>query len=384
MVAVAVAGVLAAIVAVILSITSPLVNPTTGLNETLIVLIGVVAGGIDRLTSATLGGFAIGFATSFVGSELPTSGTTPFTSNVYMPSVIYLAVIVALLLRPQGSSRGPGKARWSGYEARRLADRAARADRPRRPPGGRLQPVGDERRPGQVPERDRLRRARHRAVRLRRQLRRDLLRPGQLRRRRRLRERRDDHPARLEARRAADAVPAPARPLDLERVVARPRRRARGGLCVRRRHPAHAPVRHRRRHLDARRAGHHLQHPHVLDEHRAGFDGAVPDPDDDGLLAGDRRRGRGHLRGVRLPAQPFRPPAACCQGGPGGRARRRDRHPPPAPARLHAVGRALRFRRRTLRPPAREHRHQPGLPRPHLPHPGDARRRRASRACSAP
>ena len=109
MVAVAVAGVLAAIVAVILSITSPLVNPTTGLNETLIVLVGVVAGGIDRLTSATLGGFAIGFATSFVGSELPSSGTTPFTSNVYMPSVIYLAVIVALLLRPEGLFARPGQ-----------------------------------------------------------------------------------------------------------------------------------------------------------------------------------------------------------------------------------------------------------------------------------
>lgn len=102
MVAVAVAGVLAAIVAVILSISSPLVTPTTGLNETLIVLVGVVAGGIDRLMSATLGGFAVGFATAFVGAELPSSGTTPFTSNVYMPSVIYLAVIVALLLRPEG------------------------------------------------------------------------------------------------------------------------------------------------------------------------------------------------------------------------------------------------------------------------------------------
>ena len=74
MAAVAVAGVLAAVVAVILSITSPLINPTTGLNETLIVLVGVVAGGIDRLASATLGGFAIGFATSFVGSELPNVG----------------------------------------------------------------------------------------------------------------------------------------------------------------------------------------------------------------------------------------------------------------------------------------------------------------------
>ncbi len=265
-----------------------------------------------------------------------------------------------------------------------LADRAARADRPRRPAGGRLQAVGDERRPGQVPERDRLRRARHRALRLRRQLRRHLLRPGQLRRRGRVRERRDDHPARFEARGAADPVPAPPRPHDLERVVARARRRARRGLRVRGRHPAHAPVRHRRRHLDARRAGHHLQHPHVLDEHRAGLDGAVADPDHHGLLAGDRRRGRGHLRGVRLPAQPLRPPAARGAGRPRGRARGRDRHPSPAPARLHAVGRALRLRRRALRPPAREHRDQPGLPRPHLPHPGDARRRGASRACSAP
>jgi branched-chain amino acid transport system permease protein len=102
MAAVAVSGVLAAVAALILSINTVLVNQTTGLNETIVVLVGVVAGGIDRLTTATLGGFAIGFATSFVGVELPNSGTTPFASNVYMPSVIYLAVIVALLLRPAG------------------------------------------------------------------------------------------------------------------------------------------------------------------------------------------------------------------------------------------------------------------------------------------
>jgi branched-chain amino acid transport system permease protein len=110
MAAVAVSGVLAAIAAVLLSITSTSVNETTGLNETIIVLVGVVAGGIDSLLSATLGGFLIGFAISFVGSELPNSGTTPFTSNVYLPSVIFLAVIVALLLRPQGlfARRGQG------------------------------------------------------------------------------------------------------------------------------------------------------------------------------------------------------------------------------------------------------------------------------------
>ncbi len=100
--AVAVSGVLAAVAAVVLSVGNASVTYTTGLYETLFVLVGVVAGGIDRLLSATLGGFAIGFAISIVGAELPSSGETPFTSNVYMPSVIYLAVIVALLLRPAG------------------------------------------------------------------------------------------------------------------------------------------------------------------------------------------------------------------------------------------------------------------------------------------
>ena len=52
----------------------------------------------------------MGFAISIVSAELPSSGETPFTSNVYMPSVIYLAVIVALLLRPAGlfARVGPG------------------------------------------------------------------------------------------------------------------------------------------------------------------------------------------------------------------------------------------------------------------------------------
>lgn len=100
--AVAVSGVLAAVAAVVLSVGNASVTYTTSLYETLFVLVGVVAGGIDRLLSATLGGFAIGFAISIVGAELPSSGETPFTSNVYMPSVIYLAVIVALLLRPAG------------------------------------------------------------------------------------------------------------------------------------------------------------------------------------------------------------------------------------------------------------------------------------------
>jgi branched-chain amino acid transport system permease protein len=112
MAAVAVSGALAAVAAVVLSISAAAVNQTTGFQETIFVLVGVVAGGIDRLVSATLGGFAIGFAISLVGTELPSSGATPFTSNVFMPSVIYLAVIVVLLLRPEGlfTRRGQGSA----------------------------------------------------------------------------------------------------------------------------------------------------------------------------------------------------------------------------------------------------------------------------------
>ena len=62
-VAVLLSGVLAATVAVILTVQLPLVTPDFALKETIVVLVGVVVGGIDRLWTATLGGFAIGFAT---------------------------------------------------------------------------------------------------------------------------------------------------------------------------------------------------------------------------------------------------------------------------------------------------------------------------------
>ncbi len=110
MTAVAISGVLAALAAVILAVSSTVVTYQTGLSETILVLVGVVVGGIDRLLSATLGGFAIGFATSFVGAELPNQGTTPFTSNQYLPSVIYIGVIVVLLLRPAGLFARRGQA----------------------------------------------------------------------------------------------------------------------------------------------------------------------------------------------------------------------------------------------------------------------------------
>jgi branched-chain amino acid transport system permease protein len=102
-VAVLVAGVIAAIVAVILPMAqSPLVAPDTGLRETIIVLVGVVVGGIDRLLSATLGGFTMGFAVGMLSGYLPSTGSWPFTSSVYLDSAVFMLVIVVLLLRPEG------------------------------------------------------------------------------------------------------------------------------------------------------------------------------------------------------------------------------------------------------------------------------------------
>ena len=94
--AVFLSGVLAALVAIILTIQSPLVTPGFALKETIVVLVGVVVGGIDRLWTATLGGFAIGFASGVINGALPTDKT------VFLPSALFALVILVLLLRPSG------------------------------------------------------------------------------------------------------------------------------------------------------------------------------------------------------------------------------------------------------------------------------------------
>jgi branched-chain amino acid transport system permease protein len=94
--AVVLSGALAAVVAVILTVQSPLVTPDFALRDTIIVLVGVVVGGIDRLWTATLGGFTIGFTTGIVNGALPTDNT------VFLPSVVFALVILVLLLRPAG------------------------------------------------------------------------------------------------------------------------------------------------------------------------------------------------------------------------------------------------------------------------------------------
>jgi branched-chain amino acid transport system permease protein len=100
MAAFAISGMLAAAVAVLLTVSSPLVTPDYGVSVTIFALVGVVVGGLDRLLTASLGGFAIGFANAFVGDLLPSS------SSQYLPSVVYGLVILVILVRPSGLFAG--------------------------------------------------------------------------------------------------------------------------------------------------------------------------------------------------------------------------------------------------------------------------------------
>ena len=79
-----------------MTVETSYVTSDYAVRDTIIVLVGVVVGGIDRLWTATLGGFAIGFVSVLVNAALPTDKT------VFLPSVVYALVIVVLLLRPAG------------------------------------------------------------------------------------------------------------------------------------------------------------------------------------------------------------------------------------------------------------------------------------------
>ena len=98
-VAVLISGALAAVVAVMLTVQSPLVTPTFALSDTIVVLAGVVLGGMNRPIPATLGGFSIGFASGVLGGALPTN------QSQYLPTFLFAAVILVLLVRPQRSVR---------------------------------------------------------------------------------------------------------------------------------------------------------------------------------------------------------------------------------------------------------------------------------------
>jgi branched-chain amino acid transport system permease protein len=79
-----------------LSVQDIQVTSIFGLQDTIVVLAGVVLGGLSRPVPATLGGFSIGFASGILG------GTLPSNQSQYLPSFLFAAVIVVLLVRPNG------------------------------------------------------------------------------------------------------------------------------------------------------------------------------------------------------------------------------------------------------------------------------------------
>jgi branched-chain amino acid transport system permease protein len=103
--AVLISGLLAAVSAVMLTARNPQVTPIFALDDTIVVLAGVVLGGLTRPIAATLGGFTIGFASGLLGGALPTN------QSQYLPTFLFAAVILVLLLRPNGLFvRGGGAA----------------------------------------------------------------------------------------------------------------------------------------------------------------------------------------------------------------------------------------------------------------------------------
>jgi len=103
-VAVLISGFLAATAAILLTVQTPLVTSDFALSDTILVLAGVVLGGLNSLVPATLGGFAIGFSSGLLGGALPSN------QSQYIPTFLFVAVIVVLLLRPSGLFTRSGQA----------------------------------------------------------------------------------------------------------------------------------------------------------------------------------------------------------------------------------------------------------------------------------
>ena len=112
--AVLISALLAATVSIILTVQNPLVTPDFALRDTIVVLAGVVVGGMNRLLSATLGGFAIGFVSGILGGALPSD------QSQYLPSFLFGLVILVLLVRPNGLFSRGRRAGGAGMTGRRL------------------------------------------------------------------------------------------------------------------------------------------------------------------------------------------------------------------------------------------------------------------------
>jgi branched-chain amino acid transport system permease protein len=92
----AITGVLASVVTVLYVMRSGSVTPTMGQGPLLIAFVGGVIGGLGSLAGAALGGFTLGLLLNLLQATLPAS------LNGYTELIAFAAVIVILLLQPNG------------------------------------------------------------------------------------------------------------------------------------------------------------------------------------------------------------------------------------------------------------------------------------------
>jgi branched-chain amino acid transport system permease protein len=92
----AISGMVAAVAAFVLVSQTGTVSPTMGLQPVLVGFVAMVLGGMGSLRGAVLGGFVLGFVTVALQSYLP------LELRFYRDAFAYTAVILLLLVRPQG------------------------------------------------------------------------------------------------------------------------------------------------------------------------------------------------------------------------------------------------------------------------------------------
>jgi branched-chain amino acid transport system permease protein len=92
----AISGLAAALAAFVLVAQTGTVSPTMGLSPVLVGFVAMVLGGMGSLRGAVLGGFVLGMVTVALQSYLP------LEMRYYRDAFAYTAVILVLLIRPQG------------------------------------------------------------------------------------------------------------------------------------------------------------------------------------------------------------------------------------------------------------------------------------------
>lgn len=100
MVAFAISGFLAGVVAIFWSSRTGSVEPLMGITPLLIGFIAVVIGGMNSLPGSVLGGFVYAFIANLLSLTLPTALLS------YRDAVMFVIVIAFLVLKPEGLIRG--------------------------------------------------------------------------------------------------------------------------------------------------------------------------------------------------------------------------------------------------------------------------------------